>query len=187
LHESWTAQYAKPRLFWRSNQRPPNIGAAGVVYVSTPIVFDPDSDKSIGPIVNGTINTLEAAARAGIKRYVLCSSSKAVESTVYNQPHELTRGTFNNESIHMAYNDPPADASERALVKYCAGRTAAELAFWRWVKTNRPPFVANCVVPDGVFGRVLDVEHVNMGATSSVGMLKRVLAGNSEDIMLHLG
>jgi hypothetical protein len=70
---------------------------------------------------------------------------------------------------------------------YSAGRTAAELAFWHWLKTNNPPFVANCVVPDGIFGRVLDVKHVNMGFTSSLAMLKRVLAGSSDGIQLRLG
>ena len=122
-----------------------------------------------------------------MKRYVLSSSSKAVESTVYDQPHELTEETFNHDAIIKARNNLSVDASKRALTMYTAGRTAAELAFWHWVKTNKPPFVANCVVPDGIFGRVLDIEHVNMGFTSSLAMLKRVFAGNSEGIQLHLG
>lgn len=154
-----------------------------------PIIFDLNPDKAIDPIVRGTINTLDAASRAGVKRYVLSSSSKAVESTVYDQPHELTKTTFNHEAISKArnVNGLPTDASERTLVMYSAGRTAAELAFWDWVKTNNPPFVANCVVPDGIFGRVLDVKHVNMGFTSSLAMLKRVFAGSNEGIQLRLG
>jgi hypothetical protein len=60
----------------------PITGAAGVIYVSTPVLFDTDPAKVIGPTVNGTINTPEAAARAGVKRYVLAGSSKAVATNL---------------------------------------------------------------------------------------------------------
>ncbi|SPO07105.1 related to aldehyde reductase II [Cephalotrichum gorgonifer] len=158
-------------------------GATGVIYVSTPTVFDPDSDGAIGPIVKGTIKTLEAAARAGVKRYVLSSSSKAVESAAYNHPHELTEKTFNHEAIAIARDNPPADPVERAVVKYSAGRTEAELAFWDWVKANDTPLVANCVVPDGLFGRILDTGRLKTGFSTSIAMLQTVLRGSSEGVM----
>jgi nucleoside-diphosphate-sugar epimerase len=56
----------------------PITGSAVVIYVSTLVLFDTDPAKVIGPTVNGTINTPEAAARAGVKRYVLAGSLKAV-------------------------------------------------------------------------------------------------------------
>jgi hypothetical protein len=57
------------------NTGTPATGAAGVIYVSSPVLFDTDPAKVIAPTVNGTINALEAAARAGVKRYVLAGSS----------------------------------------------------------------------------------------------------------------
>ncbi|PLB49885.1 NAD(P)-binding protein [Aspergillus steynii IBT 23096] len=162
-------------------------GVAGVIYVSTPVIFSPDQTQAIDRVVKGTINTLEAAARAGVKRYVLSSSSKAVESTVYNVPHVLDVSTFNYDDLQKAREEPTVPTFERALRVYSAGRTAAELAFWDWIKNNNPPFVANVVVPDGNFGRVLDIEHTNTGPTSSVGMLKRVLAGEREGIFPYVG
>ncbi|PKK41069.1 hypothetical protein CI102_15418, partial [Trichoderma harzianum] len=131
--------------------------------------------RLLGVHAVGTINTLEAASRAGVKRYVLSSSSKAVESTVYDQPHKLTKDTFNHKAISKARSGLPTDASERALTMYSASRTTVELAFWHWLKTNNPPFVANCVIPDGIFGHVLDVRYVNIGFTLSLAILKRVL------------
>ncbi|KAI5926446.1 NAD(P)-binding protein [Camillea tinctor] len=164
-------------------------GAAGVIYVSTPILFRTDPSTVIDPIVRGTLNTLAAAARAGVRRYVLSSSSKAVEDTVLNAPHELTAETFNRPALARAresYYDSAADA-QRALTVYCASRTAAELAFWDWLRDNNPPFVANAVVPDGNFGRALGAPYVDAGAASSVGMLRRALAGEREGVIPHVG
>ncbi|KAI0863529.1 putative aldehyde reductase 2 [Xylaria cubensis] len=159
-------------------------GAAGVLYISTPIIFDPDPAKVVEPIVNGTLNILNAAARAKVQRFVLNGSSKAVETTVYNQPHELTTKTFNHEAIQKARNEPASPTFQRSLDVYSAGRAAAELAFWSWIEENKPSFVANCVVPDGNFGRVLGREHVGQG--SSFGMLKRAFAGEWTDVLPYL-
>ncbi|KAH6954479.1 hypothetical protein DER45DRAFT_632868 [Fusarium avenaceum] len=154
-------------------------GAKGVIYVSTPIIFEPDPVKVISPVIKGTINTLEAAARAGVKRYVLSSSSKAVESTVYDQPHHLSSNMFNYEAVSKACCEPSIDRFDRCLTVYSAGRTLAELAFWSWVGKNQPSFVANCVVPDGQFGRVLDVEHIS----STFGMLESAIKGDWDKVV----
>jgi hypothetical protein len=162
------------------------LGAAGVVYVSTPVIFDPDPAKAVDPVVNGTINTLKAAARAGVQRYVLSSASKAVEGVVYNQPHTLTADAFNYKDIWKAREEAPIATFERSLTVYSAGRATAELAFWAWVKENNPPFVANCVVLDGNFGRVLNAENISRGPQSSYGILGCVLAGEWAGVIPHL-
>ncbi|UKZ69227.1 uncharacterized protein TrAtP1_010237 [Trichoderma atroviride] len=99
---------------------------------------------------------------------------------VYNVPHKISVDTYNHEDIRKARQEPTLPTAERALTVYGASRAAGELAFWAWVKNNHPPFVANCVVPDGNFGRVLNAEKTNR---TSVGMLKRVLAGNWSETM----
>ncbi|KAL6693360.1 hypothetical protein J3F84DRAFT_380625 [Trichoderma pleuroticola] len=157
-----------------------HLGAAVVVYVSTPTIFGPDPTQVVDPVVKGTINTLKAAAQAKVQRYVYLSSSKAVEAAVYNVPHKISVGTYNHEDLRKAREEPTVPTVERAMAVYGASRAAAELAFWSWVKENNPPFVANCVVPDGNFGRVLDAEQPN---GTSVGMLKRVLDGDWSRVM----
>ncbi|RDW84103.1 uncharacterized protein DSM5745_04429 [Aspergillus mulundensis] len=162
-------------------------GAAGVIYPSMPIIFDSDPSKVYDPVIKGVINTLEAASRAGVKRYVLGSSSKAVHSSVYNKPYELTTDTWNTDAIKEVRNSSSESATfDRMLAVYSAGRTLAEQAFWQWVKENDAPFVANCVVPDGQFGRVLDVQNLNTGATSSTGQMVRALRGEWEGVPLDL-
>jgi hypothetical protein len=47
---------------------------------------------------------------------------------------------------------------------------------------KRPAFVANCVVPDGQFGRVLDVQNINVTTAFSTGQLMRALEGGWEDV-----
>jgi len=140
----------------------------------------------VDPIVNGTINTLEAAARAKVQRYVLSSSSKAVESAIYNQPHIIAADAFNYKDLWKAREEAPVATFERSLSVYSAGRAAAELAFWAWIKENNPPFVANCVVLDGNFGRVLNAQDARKSPQSSYGMLKNVLGGEWTGIIPHL-
>ncbi|KAF4334734.1 aldehyde reductase II [Fusarium beomiforme] len=136
------------------------------------------AEQVVDPVVKGTINTLEAATRAGVKRYVLSSSSKAVESTNYNHPHHIKSNMFNYEAIRKACCEPSVDGLDRFVDVYSASRALAELAFWSWVSTNQPPFVANCVVPDGQFGRALDTDHVG----SSFAMLKGAVEGDWDKV-----
>ncbi|KAF4955761.1 hypothetical protein FGADI_4332 [Fusarium gaditjirri] len=153
-------------------------GAKGVIYVSTPIILNPDPAKVVEPVIKGTINSLEAAARAGVKRYVLSSSSKAVESTNYNHPHHITSSMYNYEAIRKACCEPDFDGLDRYVDVYSASRALAELAFWSWVGTNQPPFVANCVVPDGQFGRALDPENT----ISTFRMLRAAAEGEWDKV-----
>jgi nucleoside-diphosphate-sugar epimerase len=170
------------------NTGSPATGAAGVIYVSTPVLFDTDPAKVIAPTVNGTINNLEAAARAGVKRYVLAGSSKAIATTTYNVPYNLSTRMYNYDSILNSIS-PPIDETpfERSLTLYTAGRTLAELAFWSWVARNKPSFTANCVVPDGNFGRVLTEKDSDANTKSSTGALKAALAGQWEAAPLKMG
>lgn len=161
--------------------------ASGVIYVSTPIVFDADPAKAVDPIVKGTINTLEAAAKAGVKRYVLSSSSKAVESTVYNVPHTLTTESYNHEDLRIAREESIVNTFDRAVSVFSGGRVAAELAFWDWIKTNNPPFTANVIVPDGNFGRVLGFAPLKGSLTTPSLMLKAALSGAREGVFPYVG
>lgn len=165
-----------------------HVGVSGVIYPSMPTILHLDPAKVVDPMVRGVVNSLEAAARAGIRRYVLSSSSKAVATVSYGSPPlELTVDTFNHEAIAEAYKESSDVSFDRMVTVYGAGRASAELAFWSWVKEHNPPFVANCIVPDGQFGRVLDTEGINTTAASSNGQLKNALQGDWKSIGFQLG
>ncbi|KAM5526380.1 aldehyde reductase protein [Fusarium oxysporum f. sp. phaseoli] len=125
-------------------------GAKGVIYVSTLTILNADSAKVVEPVIKGTINSLEAAARARVKRYVLSSNSKAVESTNYNHPYHVTSSMFNYKAIRKACCEPDVEGLDRFMDVYSASRALAELAFWSWVGTNQHSFVANCVDARGL-------------------------------------
>lgn len=162
-------------------------GASGVIFVSMPTTFDPEPANVVDPIIRGLTNTLEAAKVAGVQRYVLNSSSKAVDSADYGKPsRELTVDTFNHEAIHEMRNGAADGSFERIVTVYSAARTLAELAFWDWIEKHDPPFVANCVVPDGQFGRALDPYNVEHGISSN-GQLKAALEGDWSKLGLQLG
>ncbi|KAL4941756.1 hypothetical protein BDV06DRAFT_235888 [Aspergillus oleicola] len=165
-------------------------GASGIIYVSVPVAISPDPAVAVTPIVETVLNALSAAAQAGIPRFVLNSSSKAVETTIYDTPHTITKESFNYAEISRAQDEPIVPTPGRALTVYSAGRASAELAFWDWVKENKdeyPGFVANCVVPDANFGRVFEPNHTGTGPATSVGMLKKALSGEREGVMPLVG
>lgn len=129
-------------------------------------------------MVVGLLNTLEAAKSAGVQRYVLNSSSKAVDSADYGKlARELTVDTFNYEAVHEMRSGTADGSFERIVSIYSAARTLAEIAFWDWVKEYDPPFVANSVVPDDQFGRVLDMHNIEHGISTN-GQLKAALEGD---------
>ncbi|KAB8233111.1 uncharacterized protein BDW43DRAFT_311520 [Aspergillus alliaceus] len=103
--------------------------AAGLIYVSTAIIFCPEPEKAVDPVERGTINTLEAASRAGVQRHVLSSSSKAVEATVYDQPHKITVDTFNYEGLRNAGEGHTVESLDSSWSVYSASRAAVELTF----------------------------------------------------------
>ncbi|KAF2159493.1 hypothetical protein M409DRAFT_70948 [Zasmidium cellare ATCC 36951] len=149
-------------------------GAAGVIYASPPVQFSAEPAKSIAPIIQTITNTLSAASsQSSIKRFVLVSSSMAVQNVIHDQPRRLTRQMFNDAAIIRSLCQADADP----LSVYSAGRTLAELSFWTWVEEHNPKFIANVVVPDANFGRLLNPDTDTGLATSIMGMLKRAAAG----------
>lgn len=160
---------------------------AGVIFVSVPTIFDSRPEKVVDPLIKGITNTLVAAASAGVQRYVLNSSSKSADSTNYHKPaRELSVDTLNDEAINDMQAGSSKPSFERIVIVYSAARTLSEQAFWKWIQSNKPPFVANCVVPDGQFGRVLDIHPVDHGISSN-SQLKNALLGNWSAIGLPLG
>ncbi|KAF5251799.1 hypothetical protein FANTH_3118 [Fusarium anthophilum] len=136
-------------------------GAKGVIYVSTPIILNSDSAKVVEPVIKGTINSLEAAARAGVKRSVLSSSSKAVEPTNYNHPHHITSSIINYDAIRKACCEPNVESLDRTFT--------VPVERWRNWRSG---------LPDGQFGRALDPENT----ASTFHMLKAAAEGEWDKV-----
>jgi len=65
-------------------------GADAVIHTASPVLMDGTEEELIGPALDGTLRVLKAAAKAGIKRIVLTSSTAAIVNTdadVFTEEH----------------------------------------------------------------------------------------------------
>ncbi|BCS29246.1 uncharacterized protein APUU_70816A [Aspergillus puulaauensis] len=133
---------------------------SGVIHVASDVSFSPNAEEVIPKVVSATETILDAAARQGgsIQRVVLTSSASAaalpqpgVEGIV------VTEDTWNLATVKAAFDETtPADA--RPFTVYAASKTAGEQAAWKWVKSNKPAFAFNTVLPYYTLGQVLHTE-----------------------------
>ena len=126
-----------------------------VIHMATDTSFSADPNQVVAPTVAGVLNILRSAARMpSVKRFVLTSSSVAA---LFPQPgKEITVGAddYNDEAEDIAWAPAPYEP-ERAFAVYAASKNAGEKAFWKFVKEEKPNFVANTVLPNFNVGRII--------------------------------
>lgn len=125
-----------------------------------------DPDQVVTTSVNGIKHALEAAAREpSIKRFVLTSSSAATLNPPLNTKIDIELGkpmvylhwisdmtdphldSWNEPSLVAAY-DPNVPEQMKPAVVYAASKTKSEKEAWNFVKTQKPGFVFNAVLPN---------------------------------------
>ncbi|KAK3716885.1 hypothetical protein LTR37_006235 [Vermiconidia calcicola] len=143
-------------------------GCDAIIHVATATSFDPDPHNVVGPTVAGVESILRSAAKTpSVKRFVLTSSSVAA---LLPQPgNELTVGVddWNDEVYEQAWAPPPY-TPDRAFATYAASKIAGEKAFWKFVKEEKPNFVANTVLPNFNIGTILTAGGPTGSAVPSV-------------------
>ncbi|KAF2732795.1 NAD(P)-binding protein [Polyplosphaeria fusca] len=150
-------------------------GCAGVIHTATPVMSLQDPNIAIPMVISGTVNALSAAADAGIKRFVLTSSSTAAASPVPNKVFPINPDVWNEEAVKAAWAPPPYDGVQRKLDVYAASKTQGEQAAWEFVREKAPHMVLNCVLPNANMGEILSVEH--QGYASTMGWVKALWGG----------
>ena len=114
----------------------------------------------IGQTLAGVRSALLAAAKtASVTRFVYTSSSTAASAPKPDVKFRMDSSTWNQEAIDRAWAPPPYEGAERSWAVYGASKTQAEQEVWKFVKEKKPGFVANCVLPNANFGRILDPVH----------------------------
>lgn len=128
-----------------------------VVHTASDVSFS-DDPKIVVPIaVDGTKAVLKAAANASsVSRFVLTSSSSAVICNVPNIELDLTEDTWNDEAVEKAYKGEWIGTNFPGVVVYAASKAEGERAFWKFIKDEKPNFVANSILPDFNMGRFLE-------------------------------
>ncbi|RMX90014.1 hypothetical protein D0869_00441 [Hortaea werneckii] len=127
-------------------------GVAGIAHLASILSFSNNPDEVIPPTVKGTLNILKSASKEpSIKSVVYTSSSTAVLLPEANKEIAVTKDTWNQKAIDMAYQPDP-----NGYVVYGASKTMAEKAFWEAIEQTKPPFQTSAVLPNTNFGPILD-------------------------------
>lgn len=136
-------------------------GVDAIVHVASIVTFESDPSKVIPQTVLGTTSIAEAAlGEPSVKRFVYTSSYVAATMIMPNVDTNVTRDTFNETSVKLAWA-PSASGG----VIYMASKTEAEKALWRFVEEKKPHFVVNAVNPSNILGQPFHRSHVeNVGA-----------------------
>ena len=101
-------------------------------------------DDLIIPAKNGTLYVLKAAAKNGVKRVVLTSSSGAI---AYGKPKGKQSGTYNESDWTDVTN-------KKDSTPYFRSKTIAEKAAWDFVKDKKLELSTIC--PGAILGPVLE-------------------------------
>ncbi|KAF2481149.1 flavonol reductase [Neohortaea acidophila] len=132
---------------------------AGVIHVASVTDLSPDPNLVVTPTIAGALNALEAAAREPrVVRFVYTSSVAASISHARGERYEISSHTWNMTDFNVAWAAPPYER-ERALSVRGSAKMQTEAAIWRWHEVNKPTFVLNTVLPDVLWGEVLDPKN----------------------------
>lgn len=152
-------------------------GCTGFIHTATPVMAHQDPNIAIPMVQKGTINALQAAAKEGIKRFVLTSSSTAAASPQPNKIFPINPSIWNEDAVKAAWAPPPYDGVQRKLDVYSASKTQGEQAAWEFVKKEGNDIVLNCVLPNMNIGEIISIEH--QGYPSTMGWIKALWNGFS--------
>ncbi|MEM6266900.1 MAG: NAD-dependent epimerase/dehydratase family protein [Pseudomonadota bacterium] len=136
-------------------------GCDGVAHVASPFPMSvpSDPDELVMPARAGALRALKFAHEAGVKRFVLTSSSAAI---AYGHSKERTHFTEADWSNLDNPEVPP----------YHRSKTVAERASREWVAQNAPEMEFCSVNPVAVLGPV-----VNDDLSTSIEMVRKFMVG----------
>lgn len=132
-------------------------GVDSIIHVASDTSFSEDADQVISSVVAGTENFLRAATREPrVKRFTLTSSSTAATLPKPGVEAVLTTDTWDDEAVEAAKTKGVSiGPNAYAYIVYAASKTQGERAFWKFVKDEKPSFVANAILPDFNAGRIV--------------------------------
>jgi dihydroflavonol-4-reductase len=123
-------------------------GVDFVQHVASPFprLLPKNESELIRPAVDGTLNVLQAALRAGVKRTVLTSSTGAI---MYGKTPQTTKAIYTEAD--WSNTDLGSD-----ITPYFKSKTLAEQAAWDYVKQNPGEMELSVICPGAILGPVLE-------------------------------
>ncbi len=131
-------------------------GCEAVLHIASPLGGG-DAAGLIAAARDGTLRVLGAAARGGVKRVVMTSSTAACTPAA-----PLERAIDENDWT---------DSEQKDLAAYRKSKVLAEMAAWEFI-AGEPQTQLTTLLPGAIFGPVLTREQLG-----SVGIIQRLLDG----------
>lgn len=111
-----------------------------------PRLLPKNEEELIRPAVEGTLNVLQAAHRAGVKRTVLTSSTGAI---MYGKTPKSTKAIYTEED----WSDPTVSND---ITPYFKSKTMAEKAAWDFVSKTEGGMELSVICPGAILGPILE-------------------------------
>lgn len=123
-------------------------GVDFVQHIASPFprLLPKNEAELIRPAVEGTLNVLQAAYRAGVKRTVLTSSTGAI---MYGKTPITTKATYTEDD----WSDP---AVSQDITPYFKSKTLAEKAAWDFINQAKGGMELSVICPGAILGPVLE-------------------------------
>ncbi|KAG8525925.1 uncharacterized protein KY384_000687 [Bacidia gigantensis] len=122
-------------------------------------IKDPSNSLKVIPgVVQGIRDVLESAlSEPSVKRFVFTSSSTAATNPKPDVSFSIPGDMWNAETVEQAWAPPPY-TPDRKWDVYGASKTQAEQELWKFVNDHKKDigFVANAILPNAMFGRIID-------------------------------
>jgi len=121
------------------------VGVDAVIHVASPLPGRAEPQEMMDAAVEGSLNVLRQAEKAGVKKFVVTSSvitavgDPAVEGTAFRAEH------WNPVTKEVALQ------SNDKLVIYAASKKYAELAVWEWAEAH-PHVDVTTILPTFIYG-----------------------------------
>ncbi|KZO93940.1 NAD(P)-binding protein [Calocera viscosa TUFC12733] len=154
-------------------------GADGVIHPALPDLYGEDV---VNKIIQSTLIPMRAAAKVGIKRFVLTGTLVSVltpGSPSIPLDRLITDKDWNEEGVQKYLNATEEEKKSPAFVGvvYAAGKTLAEQAAWKYIETESPPFEFTVVLPAMTWG-----PKVYGSAATSLTWLWSILKGENSTL-----
>ncbi|TFK44233.1 NAD-P-binding protein [Crucibulum laeve] len=118
-------------------------GVDAVIHVASPLAGRQNVDAMFNSAIEGSLNVLRQAEKAGVKRFVVTSST----ATVVDKSNS-TRGAYNDQDWNHLTKEAAIESGQSGTI-YSATKKYAEIAVWEWaeahphvdVTTINPPYL----------------------------------------------
>nr|GAT45246.1 predicted protein [Mycena chlorophos] len=119
------------------------VGVSGLIHVATPMPGVAPIDEMVQQAIDGTLNAIIQAEKAGVKKVVVTSSIATVKN--------MAAGTGETDKD---WNPMPAEyalASKQPMLVYAVSKTLSEKALWEWAEKH-PHVEVTTLNPTFFFG-----------------------------------